>query len=62
MTGMQAKGGLKKADISVRVIRADGTVDDYGKVASTSRWFRWGPGRWLADRRTRRLNRRVKEA
>lgn len=45
----------KNASFSVVVTRADGTVDDYGTVASS----KWGPLRkWLAKRRIERINRR----
>lgn len=45
------------ASISVVVTRADGRVDDYGVVASNSRWFRL-VGRHLARLRTHKLNAR----
>lgn len=50
-----AKTPLKRVQIGVVVTRADGRVDDYGIVASNSRWFRL-VGRHFAARRTRRLN------
>lgn len=52
-----AKTGAK-ATISVVVTRADGRVDDYGIVSSSSLWFRT-IGRHLVRIRTYWLNRRV---
>jgi hypothetical protein len=50
----QVGRGKVKTEIGVVVTRADGTVDNYGQVSSSE----WGPvRRWLATRRTRRINR-----
>ncbi len=49
-----AKAGVKRVVTEVTVVRADGTVQNYGAVSDSSA----GPiRRWLAERRIRRLNR-----
>ena len=53
-----AKQDVKRVQIGIKVIRADGSEDDLGIVSDSSwRWHLWG--RWVATRRTRRANARV---
>lgn len=58
MTEQSAKGPVKRAQISIEVIRADGTREELGVVSDSSRLWRWGFGQLLARRRIHRLNRR----
>lgn len=62
MTQMAGKGKLKRVVMEATIIRADGTVEELGAVADTRRWFRWGPGRWLANRRIRKANENLRRA
>jgi hypothetical protein len=55
----QAKQDVKRVQIEVQVIRRDGNVDDLGVVSDSAWYWRRGPGKWLADRRIRRANRRI---
>lgn len=55
---MITRAGIKKAQIGIVVTRANGRVDDYGTVASSSLYFRL-IGRHLSERRIRRLNKNV---
>lgn len=59
MAGMEAEGRVKQADLELTVVRADGTRVLLGTVASSRRWFNYGPGRLLASWRIRRANRQV---
>lgn len=47
----------ERVEIGVQVIRADGSVDDLGIVASTT-WHWYSPARWRAWFRTQTINRR----
>lgn len=58
MSDLSAKGPVKRLQIEAVVIRADGTREDLGVVSDSSLRWRFGPGRFLAWRRTRRANRR----
>lgn len=54
---MEAKGKIKRAQVSAVVIRADGSKVNLGTISDSARHWRYGPGKWLAHRRTRRANR-----
>jgi hypothetical protein len=56
MADVNARGPVKRVQIEMTVIRADGTVEELGRVADSSRWWRWGWGRRLAARRVRAAN------
>lgn len=60
MPSISGKTPVKRAQIGIVVTRADGRVDDYGIVASSSLWFRL-IGRHLAAWRTRQLNKHAQE-
>jgi hypothetical protein len=51
-----APGPVKRVQIEAVVIRADGTRIDLGRVADSSRWWRFGLGRLLASRRIKQTN------
>lgn len=56
MTTASAKGPVKRVQIEATIIRADGTIQKLGRVADSKWYWNFGPGRWLAARRTRRAN------
>jgi hypothetical protein len=56
MTGLDAESKVRRVQIEAVVIRADGSREDLGRIADSSRW--WVIGRWMARRRTNRANRR----
>jgi hypothetical protein len=56
---MDSKQDVKRVQIGIKVIRADGSEDDLGVVSDSARRWRWGPGRWLANRRIRKANERA---
>jgi hypothetical protein len=55
---MDAPGPVKRIQLEATVIRADGRIEALG-VISDSKWGRWDPRRWLANRRIRRANGRI---
>ncbi len=54
-----AKAKVKRAQLSTVVIRADGSKVNLGVVSDSAKHWRYGPGKWLARRRTNRANRKV---
>ncbi len=59
MSGITAKGGADKVEISAVVTRADGRVDDFGVVASTRKAWRFGPSHVFSVLKIKRANRRI---
>jgi len=59
MTNINATGSVKRTQIEATIIRADGTREELGVIADSSRRWRFGPGRWFARRRIRRANARA---
>lgn len=58
MTEQTAMGPVKRVQIEAVVIRADGTCDELGVIADSSRWWNL-VGRRFADRRIKRANARA---
>jgi hypothetical protein len=59
MTVFHAKQDVKRVQIGITVIRADGRQEPLGVVSDSAWWWKHGPGRWLAARRTRQVNARA---
>jgi hypothetical protein len=59
MPAFRAKQDVKRVQIGIKVIRADGREEELGVVSDSSWWWRYGLGRWLANRRIRNANRRI---
>lgn len=54
-----AKSPVKRVQIQATVIRADGRIEELGTVSDSSRLWRFGLGRWLANHRIRKANARI---
>lgn len=52
-------GKVKRVQIEATVIRADGRREELGLISDSAWYWRWGIGRWLAARRTRKVNARA---
>lgn len=59
MTGMEARGEIKHADIQAVVIRADGTREDLGTISTSRGGLRGWWIHWRANRRIEKANRRL---
>lgn len=59
MTALAGKGPIKRVQIEATVIRADGSVEELGRVADSSRLWNF-IGRRFANHRIRRANARAR--
>lgn len=58
---VNAKSGVKRAQIEATVIRADGRIEHLGTISSSSLLWRLGARGWLARRRIRKANATVQK-
>lgn len=59
MSSFFGTGKVKEISFEAQIIRADGTKVDLGKIDSTSKLWRYGPGRVASYLRIKRANRRM---
>jgi hypothetical protein len=60
VTNQNARGPVKRVQLEAVVIRADGTREELGVIADSSKRWRFGLGRLLASRKIKKANARTR--